>query len=315
MMVRPKNERIKPAHRLWLALLLLLAPVHAACAETALPWMADVSYGSNPLNKLDIYRPAGVKDDLPFVMYIHGGGWWNGDKAYLSKTDVEFFTSRRIVLVAINYRNLPAAQQDHLFPPVLGPLEDAEHALQFLRYHAKSFALDPAKAALWGDSAGAFDALWLGLAPNRADPSSPDPMQRLSTRVSAIGVTDAQTSIDPRQMRDWVGLRLHYGGHAFGLPEADFDQFLARRAEFARYFPSLSPAAIINPSSPPLYLLYTSVLNVRSTEPMYYVHSPDFGLHFAELARRKNVPVTLKISADPEARVELARFLAASLTH
>ena len=286
--------------------------VESACARPN-PWLADIAYDANALDKLDIYRPAGNYADLPFVMFIHAGGWWNGDKQYLSPEDVAFFTDRGIALVAINYRNIPAAQADGLFPPVLGPLDDAKRALQFLRYHAKAFALDPARAALWGDSAGAFDALWLGLAPDRADPRSADPVARMSTRVSAIGAVNAQTSIDPLQMRAWVGPHLRYGGQAFGLPEADFDQFLAKRNAFARYFATLSPAALVGPSSPPVALLYTYPRDDGATDPMYYVHSPAFGSGFAAIAADVHGRVTLTNSADPAARTRLMLFLATAL--
>ncbi len=292
------------------AALVLLASLGACRAGP--PFLADIAYDVHPLDKLDIYRPAGSAD-APFVVFIHGGGWWNGDKRYLPAGDVAFFTDRGIAVVAINTRNIPAAQDDHLFPPLLGPLRDAQRALQFLRYHAKAFALQADKAALWGDSAGAFDALWLGVGPERAEAASLDPVARQSTRVAAIAAANAQTSIDPAQMRAWVGPRLNYGGHAFGLAEADFAGFLARRDEFARFYPALSPAALVSKASPPMFLLYTYPRDEGSVDPMYYVHSPDFGANFARLARGRGAPVTYRNSGDPAARVEMMRFIAAAL--
>lgn len=278
------------------------------------PWMADVAYDVHPLDTFDIYRP-GSYDTVPVVLFIHGGGWFNGDKGYVPREDVAYFTSRKIAFVSINYRNVPSAQSDGLFPPVLGPLWDAQRALQFLRSHAKQFAIDPDRVALLGESAGAFSALWLGLAPERAKPGSRDPVERMSTRVKAIGAIDAQTSLDPRQMRQWVGPRLNYGSHAFGLDAAAFDEFLARRSEFQAYFPSLSPAEIVNGASPPTFLYYAHDRDAAATDPMYYVHSPEFGTGFLQVAGQRHADVTLRAGAKahPDGRDELLAFLAKAL--
>lgn len=52
--------------------------------------------------------------------------------------------------------------------------------------------------------------------------------------------TEAQTTIDPFEMRDWVSPPINYGGHAFGLPEADFPSFLDR-GKFLDDITALSP--------------------------------------------------------------------------
>ncbi len=300
------------------ALGLALAPARsdpakpgAGQAEGGKPWQADVAYDVHPLDKLDIYRPANA-DTLAAVMFVHGGGWVDGDKRFVPREDVAYFTSRNIALVSINYRGVASAQADGLYPPVLGPLEDTQRALQFLRLHAKEFALDPDRIVLLGESAGAFNVLWLGLAPDRAQPRSSDPAQRLSTRVKAIGTIDAQTSIDPQQMRAWVGPHLDYGSQAFGL--AAFDEFLARRGEYQQYFPSLSPAALVNEASPPTFLYYTRD-STSPIDPMYYIHSPAFGTGFLKIAEERHADVTLRMGThpSPNGHDELLAFLAKAL--
>ncbi len=295
-------------------LLAVLGTSGRPAKERQAPWLADVAYDTHPLQKMDIYRPQSF-DTVPVVLFIHGGGWFNGDKGYVPSEDVAYFTNRNIAFVAINTRNVPMAEQAGIFPPVLGPLRDAQRALQFVRLHAKDFALDPDRIALMGESAGAFDALWLGLAPDRATPAALDPAARMSTRVKAIGTVDAQTSIDPRQMRRWVGPQLNYGAHAFGLDAAAFEQFLARRSEYERYFATLSPAEIVNKASPPAFLYYTHDKGESATDPNYFVHSPDFGTGFLKIAEERRADVTLRIGrkANPNGHDELLAFLAKAL--
>jgi acetyl esterase/lipase len=286
----------------WRALLFWLAcPIFVVALPQ--PYQADVAYGTSPAQKLDIYEPAG-KGPFPFVMFIHAGGWWNGDKKhFMSDEDMKKYLDAGIAVVSINYRFLPEAKTDGLFPPVLGPYTDSKRALQTVRFHAKEWNLDPAQVALSGESAGACTALWLGLSPEMADPTSADPIDRMSTRVLAIAVKDAQTSLDPQQMRAWVGPELAYGGHAYGLPEGDFAQFLQKRPELEKYFSSLSPAALLGPGSPPVFLQYNGSLVVpEQNQKNYFVHSPAFGVGFQKLAQEKGATCYLAYKDHPADR-------------
>ena len=40
----------------------------------------DLKYGDHPKQSLDLYLPKG-NYNTPLVIYIHGGGWTNGDKS------------------------------------------------------------------------------------------------------------------------------------------------------------------------------------------------------------------------------------------
>jgi acetyl esterase/lipase len=200
----------------------------------------------------------------------------------------DFLPTRRILelgcaLVCINYRFIKDGKRAGLFPPVLAPLRDAARALQYVRYHAHEWNLDAQRVIVHGGSAGACSALWLGMSKDLAEPDSDDPVARQSTAVLAIGGQGAQTSLDPIQMRRWVGEGLTYGGHAFGA--ANFDEFLARRGEFETYFPQVSPASMIHRNVPPIYLKYDKALKVEKPDHEYYTHSPHFGLGLAEAAR------------------------------
>ncbi len=284
--------------RVWIGLILWMAcPMLGFSAIK--PSMADVAYGSEPLQKLDVYKPDG---EGPFgaVMFIHAGGWWNGDKKwFMSDADIKRYMDAKIAVVSINYRFLPVAAKAGLFPPVLGPFNDAKRALQFIRYHSKEWGIDPSRIALSGGSAGSCSSLWLGLSPEMANPASTDPVEQMSTRVAAIGVSGAQTSLDPVQMREWVGVGLAYGGHAFGLPEGDFELFLKKRPEFEKYFPTLSPAALLSSDDPPIFLQYGASLDEPKKDHMYYVHSPAFGVGFQKLAREKGVVCYLSMKGHP----------------
>ena len=49
-----------------------------------------------------------------------------------------------------------------------------------------------------------------------ADPKSKDPIARESTRLWCAAVMGAQTSLDPKELKEWTP-NSRYGGHAFGF--------------------------------------------------------------------------------------------------
>ena len=262
------------------------------------PSLVDVAYGEHPSQKLDIYKPDG-QGPFPVVMCIHGGGWWNGDKKFIHESKVKRYLDAGIAVVAINYTLLGEAMNEGLFPPVLGPFNDAKRALQFIRYQAGEWEFDPSRIALSGSSAGACSALWLGLSNEMKNSKSNDPIEQMSTRVLAIAVSGAQTSLDPAQMREWVGPELAYGGHAFGLEESDFAIFLAKRKEFEKYFPTISPAALLSNDDPPVFLEYSTSLDEPKKDHMYYVHSPAFGVGLQKLASQIGGICHLSMKGNP----------------
>ncbi|MFA4944571.1 MAG: alpha/beta hydrolase [Lentisphaeria bacterium] len=286
----------------FLTLILALAWLLQSSSCLALtPWLADVAYGDKPAQKFDLYKPQGA-GPFPVLMYIHAGGWQSGDKKwFMGDPDINRFLDAGIAVVSINYRFLGEAAKDGLFPPVLGPFHDARRALQTLRHRAKEWALDPANIAVAGSSAGACTALWLALSPETADPQAADPVARMSTRVVAAGTHGAQTSLDPAQIRQW-NPETAYGARAFGLwdvTKEQFEAFLKKRPEFEKYFATVSPAALLSPDDPPIFLAYGSALDEPKKDANYYIHSPAWGIGFEKLAKEKGVVCHLAYKGHP----------------
>ncbi len=69
---------------------------------------ADIAYGGDARQKLDLYRPEGRR--LPILVYIPGGGYVGGDKnadgAFYGNLGVYFATHGYLTIVA-NYRLAP----------------------------------------------------------------------------------------------------------------------------------------------------------------------------------------------------------------
>src|SRR5205807_6713683 len=154
------------------------------------------------------------------VLYIHGGGWQNGDKSGLGAAAIKQYLDAGLSVAAINYRYIKQAVAEKVEPPVKAPLEDAARALQLIRSKAAEWNLDKKRVGATGGSAGGCSSLWLALHDDLADPRSEDPVARESTRLYCAAVNGAQTSLDPKELREWMP-NYRYGAHAFGMKGLD----------------------------------------------------------------------------------------------
>jgi acetyl esterase/lipase len=168
-----------------------------------------------------------------------------------------------LAVVSINYRFLGPSHDAPNSLPLERPTHDARRALQFTRQHAAKWNLDPTRVGGAGGSAGAVSILWLALHDDMAQPESADPIARQSTRLACAAVSGAQTSLDPKQFREWVP-NTSYGAPAFGFPQipnvkpSSFYQFLAARDRLLPIIREYSAYDLVSADDPPISLEYFS---------------------------------------------------------
>ena len=262
--------------------------------EVPKPTNAGVSYGKHERNVLDFWK-AKSDSPTPVAFVIHGGGWKGGSKERLPRfADPNALLKAGISVVAINYRYVTSTEE----PPVKAPLHDAARALQFVRSKAKEWNLDKTRIGAAGGSAGACSSLWLAFHDDLADPKSKDPVARESSRLSCAAVTGAQTTLDPKQMKEWTP-NSKYGGHAFGL--RNFTEFLANREKIMPWIKEYSPYANVSPDDPPVYLIYSKgpALGKEQKDP---THTSNFGVKLQEYCKSKGVDCDLVYPGAPKVR-------------
>ncbi|MEM9885827.1 MAG: alpha/beta hydrolase [Bacteroidota bacterium] len=190
------TERNAPA---FLALNYTTAPINNIDGAIDYRFAADIPYSlQHQRNVLDIFTLAKA-EPTPLVVFIHSGGFVRGDKkeAYGFERDIEQFLAAGIAFASINYRFLEQTNNG-----VLGSLEDSKRAIQFLRYHAKSFNIDPKRIACFGVSAGAGASLWLATHDDMAVLNSRNPIDRMSTRIQSAVALGTQASYDLLQWEE-----------------------------------------------------------------------------------------------------------------
>ena len=277
----------------WIPLATMAAETKRSPAPASPPTSANVAYGTHERQVLDFYKAESTRP-APLVFYIHGGGWVDGDKK--KRTNFKGYLNAGISVVSINYRYTWQAQLDGVTPPVKAPLEDAARALQFVRSKAAEWNIDKQRIGATGGSAGACSSLWLAMHDDMAVPDSEDPVARESTRLFCAAVSRGQTSLDPKELKEWTP-NSRYGGHAFGFMDPGdiksrdtrFAEFLSHREELLPFIREYSPIEHATADDPPIYLFYTTplVFGQPDRDP---THTANYGVKLHEKLAALEVP-------------------------
>jgi acetyl esterase len=161
------------------------------------PTHGNVSYGPHKSNVLDLWLAESARP-TPLVVFIHGGGFVGGDKSQARPQDLQRCLDARVSFMTINYRFRKDA-------PVQDILRDAARAIQFVRFNAARYNLDPKRIAAYGGSAGAGTSLWLAVHDDLADPNNTDPVLRQSSRIVAAGCINGQATYDLVEWEKVIG--------------------------------------------------------------------------------------------------------------
>lgn len=113
------------------------------------PGSETISYGSDALQVLDVWRAKGAKARAPLVLFVHGGGWKRGSKDNATgRFKPEHYTAQGYAFASINYRLVPAATVEQ-------QAADVASAVKALVDRADALGIDRRRIVLMGHSAGA----------------------------------------------------------------------------------------------------------------------------------------------------------------
>jgi acetyl esterase/lipase len=93
------------------------------------------------------WPPVEQHDNLPVVVFYHGGGWALGDLDTHDPVAREHAVGAEAIVVSVDYRLAP----EHPYPQ---GIDDSWAALQWVGEHAIELGGDPTRIAVAGDSAG-----------------------------------------------------------------------------------------------------------------------------------------------------------------
>lgn len=119
---------------------------------------ANIAYGPDPRQRLDVYVPASAAASLrPVVVFWHGGRWRYGDKADYRFVGAVLAEAGYLTVVA-NYRHYPEVKMPSF-------MQDAALAALWAAAHAEEYGGGRDRLYLMGHSAGAHLAALVTLDP------------------------------------------------------------------------------------------------------------------------------------------------------
>jgi acetyl esterase/lipase len=199
---------------------------------------------------LDIYYSSQQAGNaaLPFVIYAHGGGWFNGSKENITKAYVdETFTKlveQGFAVISVNYR-LTRFKSIVMKDCVV----DVMDAVRYISKNGTSLNLDPNRVFVLGDSAGGQLAQMLTLASPLKFPGDSDLYEyqyKVVAGVSWYGPSDF-TKIEMFETND---------------PTKNSDRFRGRILKPGTdplqkddMYKEMSPIYYLTVKSPPLYMM------------------------------------------------------------
>lgn len=123
-------------------------------ARRTLPHSLDLVYGEDPKQRLDLYFPARTPRQAPVFLFIHGGGFREGDRRQYGYVAAPL-AARGVITAVMSYRLVP-----HVYP---SQVTDVELAVAWLVRNIGSHGGDPRRLYVGGHSAGAILSALVGV--------------------------------------------------------------------------------------------------------------------------------------------------------
>ena len=105
---------------------------------------------------LDLYLPEDTSGECPVVLYLHGGAFMVGSKANNAEERLIPVAQSGIAIASAEYRFSDVATSP-------AQVHDVKAAVRRLHANAAERGYDAERVGAWGESAGGYLALMLGL--------------------------------------------------------------------------------------------------------------------------------------------------------
>jgi len=116
--------------------------------------LTDIAYGNHPQQKMDVYLSKNRNASTKIIVFIHGGGWYSGDKSEIKEGAV-YFQQQGYTFISINYR-LTRTPENNIHP---AQISDIGKVLDFIAGKNKEWSITDSRIAFFGGSAGAHLSL------------------------------------------------------------------------------------------------------------------------------------------------------------
>jgi len=161
--------------------IVVLGPAWALAADDDLPYTRkqDVIYGRKfgTALTMDVFTPK--KPNGAAVIWVVSGGWFSSPD-FIRPIFVSEFLNRGYTVFAVVH----GSQPKFTIPEAIA---DMHRAVRFIRHNAGTFGIDANRIGVMGASAGGHLSLMLGTTGRDGDAKAKDPVDRVSSKIHAVG--------------------------------------------------------------------------------------------------------------------------------
>lgn len=238
---------------------LLLAPP-AFTQDTATTTHQEIIYGHKQGMGLTTIMVKPKKSNGKGIIYIISGNWISNYNSYSRSVDaVKPFTDAGYTAFLTMHSSAPRFD-------ITEAIADIKRAIQFLRFNAAVYGIDPNNIGITGNSSGGHLALLASTSDDISNPTARDPVEKVSSKVQAAAVfyppTDflnwGQQGFNPVNQK----LLLQQQGvlGAFEFKRFDSTKFMYTPIEdqekILAIAKSISPAQLVTADDAPTYITH-----------------------------------------------------------
>jgi acetyl esterase/lipase len=128
---------------------------------------------------LTVFRPQPRTGNRTAVVIAPGGAYLGLASNLEGRQVADWYTSRGVTGFVLRYR----LGSKYLYPI---PLQDAQRAIRFVRYHANEFGIEPDRIGFMGFSAGGHLAAMTGTMFDGGKPDAADPIDGVNSRPDFV---------------------------------------------------------------------------------------------------------------------------------
>ena len=128
--------------------------------------LKDIPYGEHERQVFDLFIPQNIESETGVILFVHGGGWSDGDKT-IHYPEAEFLSSLGYICATMNYRFVTENIN------VFSELDDISFCLNAIKAKCEEYGLKTKNTILSGGSAGAHLSLLYAYARKNISPVTP----------------------------------------------------------------------------------------------------------------------------------------------
>ena len=243
-------------------ILLLFCASHSLLAQDSSFTQSEVIYDRKDGMALTmmVAKPFTKSNGKSIVQVLNGG--------YFSDVIIQWpnFNLARKIYIANGYTFFGVGTRSQPRYAIPDMIADLHRAVQYIRYNAKEYGIDPGKIGVTGGSSGGNLALLLGLQDGNGDPGAEDSIGRVSGKVQAVACYSP-----PCDFLNWGSPGVTIFHHptlkenpifkpAFDFKKQDTTNFklvsISDTTEINKILWEVSPINYVTPADPPISIIH-----------------------------------------------------------